>query len=810
MNRVLPFKFDLKTILAVGLLAVAYSIAAKISLLLASLPGGDVAPIWPSSGIAIAAVLLFGYRLLPGVFLGSLALNIGNGPLLVVISILIANTVEPLLAVFLLRNFPKFRNFNCSRDVFSFLTLGAIVPPIISAIIGTTSIFVSGIYPWEIYGKMWWTWWTANVSGILVFSPLILVWLPALTAGKDEKNRAKLPSSIGLEWAILLVLTVAISYISFGKGYSIEYMLIPLLVWSVFRFSQREATLLIALVSAIATVGTVRGSGSFVRDSLNESLLLLQSFVGVIALTTLVLSAVIVESKEAKAKIEKDNEQLENRVRERTCQLADAKDAAETANRAKSEFLANMSHELRTPLNGVLGYAQILLRSKTMTPEERKGLHIIEQCGSHLLTLINDILDLSKIEARKMELHPGEFHFPAFLTGVAEMCRIRAEAKGISFTYQPSNDLPTGIKADEKRLRQVLINLLGNAIKFTKTGGVRFAVSFIERDKLKDRSPSAKIRLEIEDTGVGMSPEQLEKIFLPFEQVGARAQQAEGTGLGLAISKKIVEMMGSTIQVKSQLGMGSVFWVDLTLPLAAEWAKNARVSNRGTIIGYRGEKRKVLVVDDKWENRSVIVNLLSPIGFEVVEATNGKEGLEQAARLKPDLVITDLVMPEMDGFEMTRLLRKTPQLKNVAIVASSASVFESDQYKSLEAGCNRFLSKPVQASELLASLQGLLDVEWIRAEPEIERDLSIVTEPSSERAIAGAKRSLIAPPAEEIEALFHLAMRGHLKGIIKHAQKLAELDESLRPFTDRLCQLAKGFQEKALLEFISQYRNRNS
>lgn len=475
-----------------------------------------------------------------------------------------------------------------------------------------------------------------------------------------------------------------------------------------------------------------------------------------------------------------------------------AKEAAENANQAKSEFLANMSHELRTPLNGILGYAQILKRSIKLGEHEQNSVEIIYQCGSHLLTLINDILDLSKIEAQKMELYPTEFHFPAFLQAVAEICRIRAEQKSLKFSYQPDPDLPIAIHADEKRLRQALINLLGNAIKFTKIGEISFSVSLIEQSINLSNQPSYKIRFSIKDTGVGIKPEEITKIFLPFEQVGSRKNQAEGTGLGLAITQKIIQLMGSTIQVTSQLQMGSIFGFDLDLLEATEWVNTSSQTDRGKIIGFKGDPQKILVIDDRWENRSVITNLLTPLGFKVIEATNGKQGLNIATQAKPDLVITDLVMPEMDGFQLMQYWKTSLELKDIKIIVSSASVFETDQNQSLQAGAVDFLAKPVQAEELLEKLAFHLQIEWIY-------------EAASLRA-SGRKPhydKIVAPPPEALDKLFNLALRGNLKEIIKQTETLEETDPQYMSFASKLRQLAREFQEKKILEMLTQYKEIN-
>ena len=467
-----------------------------------------------------------------------------------------------------------------------------------------------------------------------------------------------------------------------------------------------------------------------------------------------------------------------------------AEEAAEAANRAKSEFLANMSHELRTPLNGILGYTQIFKKYKNLTDQQKNGIGIIHQCGEHLLMLINDILDLSKIEARKMELYPNAFHFPEFLNGILEICRIRAEQKRLSLIYKMFSPLPKIIQADEKRLRQVLINLLSNAVKFTEKGSITFTVGHQE----------GKLRFQVEDTGVGIAPEQLEEIFLPFQQVGDNRQKSEGTGLGLAISRQLVRMMGGELNVKSTLGQGSVFWLDLELPEISQSLNLATIDERN-IIGFVGSRRKVLVVDDKWENRCVLVNLLELLGFEVVEATNGLDGLNKAHEFKPDVIFMDLVMNVMDGFEATRRLRTLPELKDIVVIAISASVFDFDRQQSREVGCDDFLPKPIREAELLEKLHLYLELEWIYEETRSGRQEQETVSPQSNNR----NPVLIAPPAEEVAVLLDLAKRGDLRGMVKRAAQLEELDEQWVPFVTHLRQLAKEFKGKQIREFLKQF-----
>ncbi|ETR72327.1 MAG: integral membrane sensor hybrid histidine kinase [Candidatus Magnetoglobus multicellularis str. Araruama] len=481
------------------------------------------------------------------------------------------------------------------------------------------------------------------------------------------------------------------------------------------------------------------------------------------------------------------NESLEARVKERTeslieneKHLQEARQAAETANNAKSDFLTSMSHELRTPLNGILGYAQILKRNTSLSENDQAAIQTIYNSGRHLLTIINDILDISRIEAQKMELQKHPFSFYPFLSTISEMISIRAEQSGVSFESKFSNDLPQAVCADEKRLRQIILNLLGNAVKFTQQGKIVFTV------EKKD----AGIYFSVEDTGIGIDPDAQQNIFEAFKQFSDRQIDSDGTGLGLSISQKLVRLMGGELNVLSQPKVGSKFWFEISLDETdytpvTESSTSADINN---IIGIQGAQKTILIADNKASNREMIRDMLSINGFTLLEASSGIESIEMASQYHPDAILMDLKMPEINGLEATDRIKSMPDLKETVIIAISASVFEDNRKACIEHGCQAFLPKPVDMKALFECLETCLNIKWTYSEPDPPDDTL-------------AHKSFNIPDANVVKQLVLYAEEGDILGVREQARGLMN-DSRYYLFGKKILQMAKELQLDELDQFL--------
>lgn len=451
----------------------------------------------------------------------------------------------------------------------------------------------------------------------------------------------------------------------------------------------------------------------------------------------------ITERKQSEAEIERYRNHLENLVRERTTQLAEARDAAETANRAKSIFLANMSHELRTPLNAILGFSEMIERDRATPNTVREKVAIINRSGEHLLSMINDILDLSKIEAGKITVEAEATDLITLIEDISRMFEIRAQTALLRFSMELAPDIVRYVMLDGKKLRQVLINLLGNALKFTKEGGFSLLVRTVPTESDDE---TLRIHMEVKDSGPGIPEDQLDNIFNPFVQVETTATAQKGTGLGLSISKALIELMGGQIGVESTIGQGALFWVDVPAQRAIE-VTQIKVDQKveANVVGLETNQTnwRILIVEDNPENRLLLVTLLHSVGFEVREAENGAEAVALVEQWQPHFIWMDMRMPVMDGYEATRRIRTLNGGDTIKIVALTASVFREQRQHILDSGCNDIVNKPYRNHEIFDAMAKQIGVRYLYEQKETTYEAPIsMSESELNRAVEGLAQEI--------------------------------------------------------------------
>ncbi|NJO40753.1 MAG: response regulator [Cyanobacteria bacterium RU_5_0] len=495
-----------------------------------------------------------------------------------------------------------------------------------------------------------------------------------------------------------------------------------------------------------------------------------------------------------------------------------AKEAADAANRAKSEFLANMSHELRTPLNAILGFTQLMNYDDSLSLSHRQNIDIINRSGEHLLKLINDILEMSKIETGRTTLNENNFDLYHLLNNLEELFKLKANSKAINLSFERSSTVPQCVKTDESKLRQVLINLLSNAVKFTEDGSVTLRVSLVtDRSSHPENNRQATndlesitLHFEVEDTGLGIAPDEVDNLFKAFGQTQTGLKTGQGTGLGLAISQKFVQLMGGEITVRSAIERGSLFAFNIPMHLADDTPIPPTDSTHQKVIGLAPNQPiyRILVVEDQLANRLLMVQFLTALGFDVREAENGQEALAIWETWEPHLIWMDMRMPVMNGYEATQWIRASLKGQATVIIALTASAFEEQKQTVLQAGCDDFVRKPFAIEELLAKMSQHLGVKYVYAQPDkmigLKQKWQDIAASKQEEMSPSDRREIILAQLKNIslewlEQLHHAAAQGSDLLILTLLEQIPEDNAIL---ATALTDLALNFQFDQIMEWV--------
>lgn len=670
-------------------LVVSYIVTSKLGFTLA-FTAEQITSVWPPTGISLAAILLLGYRVWPAIALGAFLTNItAHEPLGTALGIACGNTLEAVMGAVMLRRFVHFDNsLSRFRDVLGLVFCSAVLATMISATMGVASLCLGGVQAWGSFPSLWLLWWLGDAVGALTITPLILAWVHYFRSPWSGPMIAE-----GL--ALIAGLTVALTFIFEdpigigGMGHEFIYIVFPFLIWAALRFGQQGTSLVTLVASGIAIWATIHHSGPFGADSIDQSLMLLQSFMAIVATTGLYLGA--------SRQIEKENKKLLVQATAEAQENARLVMQIREADQRKDEFLATLAHELRNPLAPIQNALNAFRLSKNSQKKPAETLSLIENQMKQLARLVDDLLDISRITRGKMDIRMERIFLADVLRAAVETAKPLMIERGHRLTVQLP-DPPVSLMGDDVRLAQVFSNLLNNAAKYTDPGG---------HIKLKSEWEESQVIVTIQDNGIGISGEMLTRVFELFVQADHSFERAQGgLGIGLTLSRNLIVAHGGSIQVKSEgLGKGSEFIVQLPAQVSVavqtpQQPKQKEVRAKQKLRPKALPPCRTLIVDDNKDSAQTMGWMMELLGHEIHLAHDGPSAIALAGHLRPDFILLDIGLPDMNGYDVCETLKQNPALQNTIFIAQTGWGQPEHIRRSQAAGFDHHLVKPIKMEDL--------------------------------------------------------------------------------------------------------------